>query len=148
MKVILLQDIKGVGKKDQIINANDGYARNYLFPRKLAEEATDSNLHILNNKKENERKQKLAELEAAQKLAKELKGKELKITVKTGENNKLFGAITSKDVAELIKSQYKVEVEKKKIVMDTIKLAGTYDIEVKLYPEVSTKMTLIIVPEK
>ena len=64
------------------------------------------------------------------------------------ENNKLFGAITSKDVAELIKSQYKVEVEKKKIVMDTIKLAGTYDIEVKLYPEVSTKMTLIIVPEK
>ena len=68
--------------------------------------------------------------------------------MKTGENNKLFGAITSKDVAELIKSQYKVEVEKKKIVMDTIKLAGTYDIEVKLYPEVSTKMTLIIVPEK
>ena len=68
--------------------------------------------------------------------------------MKTGENNKLFGAITSKDVAELIKSQYKVEVEKKKIVMDTIKLAGTYDIEVKLYPEVSTKMTLIIVPGK
>ena len=148
MKVILKENIKSIGKKDEIINVSDGYARNYLFPRKLAEEATDSNLHILNNKKENERKQKLAELEAAQKLAKELKGKELKLTVKTGENNKLFGAITSKDVAELIKSQYKVEVEKKKIVMDTIKLAGTYDIEVKLYPEVSTKMTLIIVPEK
>ena len=140
MKVILLQDVKKIGKKGDVINTSDGYARNYLFPRKLAEEATDSNLHILNNKKENERKQKLAELE--------LKGKELKLTVKTGENNKLFGAITSKDVAELIKSQYKVEVEKKKIVMDTIKLAGTYDIEVKLYPEVSTKMTLIIVPEK
>ena len=139
MKVILLQDVKKIGKKGDVINTSDGYARNYLFPRKLAEEATDSNLHILNNKKENERKQK---------LAKELKGKELKLTVKTGENNKLFGAITSKDVAELIKSQYKVEVEKKKIVMDTIKLAGTYDIEVKLYPEVSTKMTLIIVPEK
>lgn len=148
MKVILLQDVKKIGKKGDVINTSDGYARNYLFPRKLAEEATDSNLHILNNKKENERKQKLAELETAQKLAKELKGKELKLTVKTGENNKLFGAITSKDVAELIKSQYKVEVEKKKIVMDTIKLAGTYDIEVKLYPEVSTKMTLMIIPEK
>ena len=148
MKVILLQDVKKIGKKGDVINTSDGYARNYLFPRKLAEEATDSNLHILNNKKENERKQKLAELEAAQKLAKELKGKESKLTVKTGENNKLFGAITSKDVAELIKTQYKVEVEKKKIVMDTIKLAGTYEIEVKLYPEVSTKMKLMIVPEK
>ena len=148
MKVILLQDVKKIGKKGDVINTSDGYARNYLFPRKLAEEATDSNLHILNNKKENERKQKLAELEAAQKLAKELKGKELKLTVKTGENNKLFGAITSKDVAELIKTQYKVEVEKKKIVMDTIKLAGTYEIEVKWYPEVSTKMKLMIVPEK
>lgn len=148
MKVILLQDVKKIGKKGDVINTSDGYARNYLFPRKLAEEATDSNLHILNNKKENERKQKLAELEAAQKLAKELKGKELKLTVKTGENNKLFGAITSKDVAELIKTQYKVEVEKKKIVMDTKKLAGTYEIEVKLYPEVSTKMKLMIVPEK
>ena len=148
MKVILLQDVKKIGKKGDVINTSDGYARNYLFPRKLAEEATDSNLHILNNKKENERKQKLAELEAAQKLAKELKGKELKLTVKTGENNKLFGAITSKDVAELIKTQYKVEVEKKKIVMDTIKLAGTYEIEVKLYPEVSTKMKVVIVPKQ
>lgn len=75
MKVILLQDVKKIGKKGDVINTSDGYARNYLFPRKLAEEATDSNLHILNNKKENERKQKLAELEAAQKLAKELRVK-------------------------------------------------------------------------
>lgn len=144
MKVILLQDVKKLGKKGDVINASDGYARNFLFPRKLAEEATDNNLHILNNKKENERKQKLAEIEAAQKLAAELKGKEIKITVKTGENGKLFGAITSKDVAELINTQYKVKVDKKKIVMDTIKVAGGYDIEVKLYPEVSTKMKVII----
>ena len=80
-------------------------------------------MHILNNKKENERKQKLAELEAAQKLAGELKGKEIKITAKTGENGKLFGAITSKDVAELIKEQYKIDIDKKKIVMDTIKVS-------------------------
>ena len=148
MKVILLQDVKKLGKKGDVINASDGYARNFLFPRKLAEEATDNNLHILNNKKENERKQKLAEIEAAQKLAAELKGKEIKITAKTGENGKLFGAITSKDVAELINTQYKVKVDKKKIVMDTIKVAGGYEIEVKLYPEVSTKMKVIIVPQE
>ena len=148
MKVILLQDVKKLGKKGDVINTSDGYARNYLFPRKLAEEATDSNLHILNNKKENERKQKLAELEAAQKLANELKDKEIKITAKTGESGKLFGAITSKDVAELIKTQYKVTVDKKKIVMDTIKVAGGYTIEVKLYPEVTTKMKVIIVPQQ
>lgn len=147
MKVILLQDVKRVGKKGDVIEASDGYARNFLFPRKLAQEASDANLHILNNKKENERKQKLAELEAAQKLAGELKGKEVKITAKTGENGKLFGAITSKDVAELIKKQYNVSIDKKKIVMDTIKVAGGYEFEVKLYPEVSTKMKVIIVPQ-
>ena len=146
MQVILLQDVKKLGKKGDVINTSDGYARNYLFPRKLAQEATDSNLHILNNKKENERKQKLAELEAAQKLASELKDKE--ITAKTGESGKLFGAITSKDVAELIKTQYKVVVDKKKIVMETIKVAGGYTIEVKLYPEVTTKMKVIIVPQQ
>lgn len=147
MKVILLQDVKKLGKKGDVINSSDGYARNYLFPRKLAEEATDSNLHILNNKTEKERKQKLAEVEAAQKVAADLKGKEITIKAKTGNAGKLFGAITSKDVAELIKNQYKVEVDKKKIVMDTIKLAGVYEIDVKLYPEVSTKMKVVIVPQ-
>ena len=147
MKVILLQDVKKIGKKGDVIEASDGYARNFLFPRKLAQEATDANMHILNNKIENERKQKLAELEAAQKLAGELKGKEIKITAKTGENVKLFVAITIKDVAQLIKEQYKVDIDKKKIVMDTIKVAGNYEIDVKLYPEVSTKMKVIIVPQ-
>ena len=79
MIVILLQDVKKIGKKGEVINASDVYARNFLFPKKLAKEAKDSNLHILNNQKENERKQKLAEIEAAQKLASELKGKEVKI---------------------------------------------------------------------
>ena len=147
MKVILLQDVKKIGKKGEVINTSDGYARNYLFPRKLAQEATDANLHILNNKKENERKKKLAEIEAAQKVANELKGKEIKITTKLGENGKLFGAITSKDIASEIKKQFKVEVDKKKIVMDTIKVSGTYEIEVKLYPEVSTKMKVVIIPQ-
>ncbi|ENZ00206.1 50S ribosomal protein L9 [Clostridium thermobutyricum] len=147
MKVILLQDVKKIGKKGEVINVSDGYARNFLFPKKLAKEATDANLHILNNQKENERKQKLAEIEAAQKLASELKGKEVKIEAKSGENGKLFGAITSKDVAQEINKVYKMNIDKKKIVMDTIKVAGGYEIEVKLYPEVSTKMKVIIVPK-
>lgn len=146
MKVILLQDVKKLGKKGDVIEASDGYARNFLFPRKLAEEATNANMHVLNAKKENERKKKLAELEAAQKLAASLKGKEVKIEAK-GNNGRLFGAITSKDVAELINKEYKLSIDKKKIVMDTIKVAGSYDIEIKLYPEVSTKMKVTIVEQ-
>lgn len=147
MKVILLQDVKKVGKKGDVVDISDGYARNFLFPRKLAEEANNNNMHILNTKKENERKKKLAEIEAAQKLASELKGKEIKIEAKSGNGGRLFGAITSKDVAELINKQFKLSVDKKKIVMDTIKIAGSYDIEIKLYPEVSTKMKVIITPQ-
>ncbi|MCJ7691025.1 MAG: 50S ribosomal protein L9, partial [Clostridiaceae bacterium] len=99
MKVILLKDIKSVGKKGDVINAADGYARNFLFPRKLAEEATDANMHILNRKDENERKKKTSEIEEAQKLANELKDKVIKMVMKAGENGKLFGAITTKDIA-------------------------------------------------
>ena len=148
MKVILLQDVKKMGKKGDVIEASDGYARNYLFPRKLAEEATANALHVVNAKKENERKKKLAELEAAQKLAAELKGKEVSIEAKAGESGRLFGAITKKDIAEVINSKFNLSIDKKKIVMDTIKVAGGYEIEVKLYPEVSTKMKVIIVPKQ
>ena len=148
MKVILLQDVKKMGKKGDVIEASDGYARNYLFPRKLAEEATANALHVVNAKKENERKKKLAELEAAQKLAAELKGKEVTINAKAGDNGRLFGAITSKDVAEAINSEFNLSIDKKKVVVNTIKVAGTYEVEVKLYPEVSTKMKVNIVPKQ
>ncbi|MEN8078993.1 50S ribosomal protein L9 [Clostridioides difficile] len=148
MKVILLQDVKKMGKKGDVIEASDGYARNYLFPRKLAEEATANALHVVNAKKENERKKKLAELEAAQKLASELKGKEVTINAKAGENGRLFGAITNKDIAEVINKQFNLTIDKKKIVVNTIKVAGEYEVEVKLYPEVSTKMKVIIVPKQ
>ena len=148
MKVILLQDVKKMGKKGDVIEASDGYARNYLFPRKLAEEATANALHVVNAKKENERKKKLAELEAAQKLAAELKGKEVTIDAKAGDNGRLFGAITNKDVAEAINSEFNLSIDKKKIVVNTIKVAGEYEVEVKLYPEVSTKMKVIIVPKQ
>ena len=148
MKVILLQDVKKMGKKGDVIEASDGYARNYLFPRKLAEEATANALHVVNAKKENERKKKLAELEAAQKLAAELKGKEVTINAKAGDNGRLFGAITNKDVAEAINSEFNLSIDKKKVVVNTIKVAGTYELEVKLYPEVSTKMKVNIVPKQ
>lgn len=148
MKVILLQDVKKMGKKGDVIEASDGYARNYLFPRKLAEEATANALHVVNAKKENERKKKLAELEAAQKLAAELKGKEVTINAKAGDNGRLFGAITNKDVAEAINSEFNLAIDKKKVVVNTIKVAGTYEVEVKLYPEVSTKMKVNIVPKQ
>lgn len=148
MKVILLQDVKKLGKKGDVIEASDGYARNYLFPRKLAEEATANALHVVNAKKENERRKKLAELEAAQKLAAELKGKEVTVNAKAGENGRLFGAITNKDIAEVINNTFKLSVDKKKVVMETIKIAGTYDVEIKLYPEVSTKIKVIIVPQQ
>jgi len=144
MKVILLKDIKSVGKKGDVINAADGYARNFLFPRKLAEEATDANMHILNKKDENERKKKTAEIEVAQKLASELKDKVVKIIGKAGENRKLFGAITTKDIATALNKQYNLDIDKKKIVSDTIKLLGTYDVEIKIYPEISTKIKVLV----
>ena len=147
MKVILLQDVKKLGKKGDVIEASDGYARNYLFPKKLAMEATANELHVLNVKKENERKKKLAELEEAQKLA-DLKGKEVNIEAKAGDGGRLFGAITNKDIAEAINSKFNLSIDKKKVVVGTIKVAGGYDVEVKLYPEVSTKMKVVIVPKQ
>ena len=146
MKVILLQDVKKLGKKGDVVSTSDGYARNFLFPRNLAQEATDSNLHVLNAKKDVERRKKTAEIEAAQKLADDLRDKVVKIDAKAGDSGKLFGAITSKDIADKINDQFNVNVDKKKIVMDTIKIAGTYNIEVKLYPEVSTKMKVMVSP--
>ena len=146
MKVILLQDVKKLGKKGDVVSTSDGYARNFLFPGNLAQEATDSNLHVLNAKKDVERRKKTAEIEAAQKLADDLRDKVVKIDAKAGDSGKLFGAITSKDIADKINDQFNVKVDKKKIVMDTIKIAGTYNIEVKLYPEVSTKMKVMVSP--
>lgn len=144
MKVILLQDVKKLGKKGDVVNTSDGYARNFLFPRKLAIEANDSNMHILNNKKEAERRQKTAEIEEAQKLAKEIQGKEIVIKVKTGEQGRLFGSITGKDISEELKKKFNIDIDKKKIVVDAIRQLGTYEVEVKVYPEISTKVKVIV----
>lgn len=144
MKVILLQDVKALGKKGEVVNVSDGHARNFLFPKKLAQEANDTNMHILNKKNEADRKKKTAEIEAAQKLSNELKDKEIKIEAKAGDNGKLFGAITSKDISQEMEKQLGVSIDKKKIVMNTIKTVGTYEAEIKIYPEISTKIKIII----
>ncbi|WP_312653205.1 50S ribosomal protein L9 [Proteiniclasticum sp.] len=144
MKIILLKDVKNMGKKGDVLEASDGYARNYLFPRKLAQVATDENLHIVNLKKENERRVKLEETEAAQKLADTMRNKELIVKTKVGENGRLFGAITNKDVTELINKTFNTEFDKKKVLMNTIKLVGSYDVEVKIYPEISTKLKVTV----
>lgn len=144
MKVILLKDVKGQGKKEQVINVSDGYATNFLFPRKLAKVATEGNVNAINKKNELERKKKLEEIELAQKQADDLKNKEIVIFTKTGDNGKLFGAITNKDIAMELKKSFGLEIDKKKINMDTIKLMGTYEIEIKLYAEVSTKMKVTV----
>ena len=134
MKVILLDNIKGVGKKDEIINASDGYARNYLLPKKLAVEANAENMSKLNNKKESANYKKDQEKQNAEELAKKLKGIMLKIKVKAGENGKIFGGVTSKEISENLKSQYNFVVDKKKIELkDTIKTLGSFNVTVKLY---------------
>ena len=144
MKVILLQDVKALGKQGEVVNVSDGHARNFLFPKKLAQEANDTNMHILNKKNEADRKKKTAEIEAAQKLSNELKDKEIKIEAKAGDNGKLFGAITSKDISQEMENQLGVSIDKKKIVMNTIKTVGIYEAEIKVYPEISTKIKIII----
>lgn len=145
MKVILLQDIKNVGRKDQVIEANDGYARNYLFPKKLALEATKDNMAKLQAKKTSEENKKKAEIEANKQLASKIEKVELQIKVRAGENGKIFGGITSKEIAEELKKQYKFEVDKKRIVLkETIKNLGRFSAEIKFGDGVNAKLTLNI----
>ena len=146
MKVILLDNIKGVGKKDEIITASDGYARNYLLPKKLAVEANAENMSKLNNKKESANYKKDQEKQQAEELAKKLKGIMLKIKVKAGENGKIFGGVTSKEISENLKSQYNFVVDKKKIELkDTIKTLGSFNVTVKLYEGILANLKVEVI---
>jgi large subunit ribosomal protein L9 len=146
MKVILLQDVKELGKKDTVANVSDGYARNFLFPRKLAVEASEGAMKTIADKRSSEINKKNQELKTAKELADKLNKIEVEIKAKCGENGKLFGSITNKDIAEIIKTKHKIELDKKKIVMnDAIKTVGTYEVEIKVYPEVSAKVKVTIV---
>lgn len=145
MKVILKQDVKGLGKKESMVEVSDGYARNFLFPKGLAVEATATNVNVMNTKKEAEKNKKDRELAAAKALAGKINETTVVIKTKAGENGKLFGSITSKDISEKLKAQHKLDVDKKKINLeDAIKSIGTTTVDVKLYPGVSAKLTVKI----
>ena len=134
MKVILKQDIKGVGRKDEIINASDGYARNFLLPKGLAVEANNENMSKLKAKEDSKAYKKEIEKEEAKKVAEKLAGIQLKVEVKAGENGKIFGGVSAKEIADLLKANYNIEVDKKKIdVKETIKTLGLRTISIKLY---------------
>ncbi|MDO5556406.1 MAG: 50S ribosomal protein L9 [Clostridia bacterium] len=148
MKVILLQDIKNVGKKDDIINANDGYARNFLFPQNLAVEATKDNLLKLQAKQDSTLRKKNLEIEKYKNQAKELEKITLELKVKAGENGKIFGGITSKEIASELKEQYKIDIDKKKILLkETIKNIGRFVAEIKFGEGITAKLILNIKPE-
>lgn len=145
MKVILLADVKGAGKKGQLVNASDGYANNFLFPKKLALAATNENINNLKLQKKAEEKKKAEELAAAKELGEKLAEKDIKVTVKAGENGKVFGSVTNKEIAAAIEAQTGLVVDKKKIVInDAIKMVGTRLVNIKLHPEVTVEVKVII----
>ena len=147
MKVILQKDVKGIGKVGDIVNVSDGYGRNYLIPRGLAIDATESNINILNEKKKALEKKRQKEVEAAQEIAKKLSQETIKLKVKTGENGKLFGSITSKDIQDELKKRG-YDIDKKKInLADAIKTTGTFNVDVKLYPGIQAKIKVEVVGE-
>lgn len=140
MKVILLQDVKSVGKKDQIVDVSDGYARNFIFAKKLGIEATPSNLNNLKLQKNNEAKIAKENLEKAKDFAAKLEELVIVVKIKAGEGGRVFGSVSSKEIAEAAKKQFGVEIDKKKIVLDEpLRSFGTFEIAVKLHPEVTAK---------
>lgn len=148
MKVILKADIKGVGKKDQVINASDGYARNFLFPKNLAVEANNDNMAKLKAKQNSAKFQKDQEREEALKIADKLSKISLKIKVKAGENGKIFGGVSAKEIAQELEKEYKIKVDKKKIdLKETIKTLGMQTVEIKLFEGVMGKVKVDVVAQ-
>ena len=146
MKVILKADIKGVGKKNEIVNASDGYARNFLFPKNLAVEANTENMSKLKAQKEATQFKKDTEKEEAQKVAEKLTKIMVKVQVKAGENGKIFGGVSAKDISENLDKQYGIKVDKKKIdLKETIKTLGVHNVDVKLYEGVLGKIKVDVV---
>lgn len=138
MKVILLEDVKTLGKKGEIVTVNDGYARNFILPKKLGLEATGKNLNDLKLQKAHEEKRAKELLEAAQESARSLEGKSIVIKMKAGEGGKLFGSVSSKEIAAAYKEQHGLEIDKKKIQLsDPIRAFGSFEVPVKLHPQVT-----------
>lgn len=140
MKVILLQDVKGQGKKGDIVEAAEGYARNFLFPRKLATEATQGNINTLKDKKASEARKEQKILEEAQAIGAKLSDTLVKIETKAGEGGKLFGSVTTKDISEILDKNYRFKIDKKKLELkETIKSLGVYAVTAKLHPKVQVQ---------
>lgn len=138
MKIILLQDVKTLGKKGDIIEANDGYARNYILPKKIGIEANAKNMNDLKLQKANKEKVAQENLDAAKAFAQDLETKEVVLTMKAGEGGRVFGSVSSKEIAQAFKEQCSIEIDKKKIVLtDPIKTFGTFEVKVKLHPQVT-----------
>ena len=144
MKDVLKQDVKGLGKKGELVNASDGYARNFLFPKNLAVEANAQNMSELKNREQAEKYRIETETAAAKANAEKISGKTIKITAKAGANGKLFGSVTSKELSEKIAAEFGIKVDKKKIVVEDIKQFGTFEFEVKLYTGISAKLFVMV----
>lgn len=148
MKVILKADIKGVGKKDEVMNASDGYARNFLFPKNLAVEANNENMAKLKAKQNSAKFQKEQDKEEALKVADKLSKILLKMKVKVGENGKIFGGVSAKEIAQELEREYKIKVDKKKIELkETIKALGIQIVEIKLFESVVAKLKVDVISE-
>ncbi len=149
MKVILLQDVKSLGKKGEIVNVNDGYARNFILPKKFGVEATGKNLNDLKLQKNNEKKVAQENLEAAKELAAELAEGQVELSIKVGEGGRAFGSVSSKEIAAAVKEQMNLEVDKKKIQLkEAIKSLGTHMVAVKLHPEVTAELKVVVKEEE
>jgi large subunit ribosomal protein L9 len=145
MIVILVKDVKGVGKAGEVVKVSDGYARNMLLPRGLATEATEGNIRNLEKQKAIQEANRQKELAAAKALAEKMAQLTVTIVTKSGEGGRLFGSITSKDIAEALEKQHKISIDKRKFVLDNpLKHTGDYEIEVKIYPEVTAKLKVTI----
>ena len=143
MKVILKADVRGSGKAGELVNVSDGYARNFLLPRGLAMEADQKALNELHNRQESEKHRAVVERETAEESRRLLNGRKISLTAKAGSAGRLFGAVTSKEIAAAIKSQCGIDIDRRKIVLDAdIKAFGVYDIEIKLHPGIIAKLTV------
>ena len=148
MKIILLQDEKKLGKKGDIIEASDGYARNYILPKKIGVEATAANINDLKLKKANDAKVAQELLDEAKALATELDSKSVTVKIKAGTGGRSFGSVTSKEIAAAAKDQLGIEIDKKKIVLaDPLKNFGSYDVSIKLHPQVTGKLNVKVTEE-
>ena len=145
MKVVLLQDVKGQGKKDQIVDVSDGYARNFLLPKKLAAIADAAVMNDIKNKEAAKAHKIEVEKKEARDLAEKLQSLTVKLKIQGGADGRVYGSVTSKDIAEALKAQHAIDIDKRKIVLDDpIKNYGTYTLDVKLYPEISGKINIVV----